>query len=378
MIIASPGIALSSAPLQHAAEQGIEIIGDIELFARHVDAPVVGITGSNGKSTVTSLFGEMARAAGIDVGVGGNIGVPALDLLNQSHELYVLELSSFQLETTHSLNMKAATFLNFSEDHMDRYDHLDDYLSAKQRIYTQTEFAVWNHEDEATRPAANLPAVSFGAQGDYSVRKYQGETWLFAKGSPVIATASLGLVGRHNWQNCLAAMALADRVGIDRKAQCRAMKSYLGLPHRCQKVTEQHGVTWINDSKATNPASTLAAIDGLSMKGTLHLLLGGDGKGADFSCLQPVLNKPNVRTYCFGRDGSKLAKLGHNSQCVETLSEAMMLAANAACPDDIVLLSPACASLDQFKNFMIRGDAFILHALALAQSVKVRGAADVV
>ncbi|MDF2183342.1 UDP-N-acetylmuramoyl-L-alanine--D-glutamate ligase [Grimontia hollisae] len=367
LIVASPGIALATPELKVAAEKGIEIVGDIELFARDVKAPVIGITGSNGKSTVTSLVGEMANAAGINVGVGGNIGFAALDMLANGHDLYVLELSSFQLETTSSLNLDAAVFLNLSEDHMDRYEGMADYRDAKLRIFDQAKLAVWNRDDGQTKSGSGA-AVSFGfSSGEYTLTEQGGAEWLTANGEPVMAVSEIALVGRHNVANCLAAMALADAAGIDRKAQRKAMREYRGLPHRCQQVVEHNGVLWVNDSKATNPASTLAALDGLQLAGRLHLLVGGDGKGADFSLLKPVLDTLNVTLYCYGRDRQAFTSLVEKPVVTDTMQQAMDIAAENANPGDMVLLSPACASLDQFTNFMVRGDTFAAYANEIAQ-----------
>ncbi|MBC7002471.1 UDP-N-acetylmuramoyl-L-alanine--D-glutamate ligase [Photobacterium sp. BZF1] len=380
LIVSSPGIALATPQLQQAASVGIEIVGDIELFARAVEKPVVAITGSNGKSTVTSLVGEMAKEAGINVGVGGNIGFAALDMLAEGHDLYVLELSSFQLETTSSLSLKAAAYLNLSEDHMDRYPGgLAQYSAAKMRIFTHAELAVFNREDLATKPdtdACELELVSFGlnvGSGDsterYGLVEHQGEEWLAIAGAPLMPSNDIALVGRHNVANSLAALALADAVGIDREASCRALRRYNGLAHRCQLVAEQHGVKWVNDSKATNLASTLAALKGLQLNGKLHLLVGGDGKGADFSELAPVLAKLDAQLYCFGRDGSHFAPLVDNPLMVETMEQAMSQAAKIASAGDMILLSPACASFDQFANFMVRGDTFVELAQALQHRV---------
>lgn len=367
LIVASPGIALATPELKVAVEKGIEIVGDIELFARDVKAPVIGITGSNGKSTVTSLVGEMAKAAGINVGVGGNIGFAALDMLANDHDLYVLELSSFQLETTSSLNLDAAVFLNLSEDHMDRYEGMADYRDAKLRIFDQAKLSVWNRDDGQTKGRSE-PAVSFGfSSGEYTLTEQDGTEWLTAKGEPVMAVSEIALVGRHNVANCLAAMALADAAGISRTAQCKAMREYHGLPHRCQQVVEHNGVLWVNDSKATNPASTLAALDGLQLAGRLHLLVGGDGKGADFSLLKPALDKLNVTLYCYGRDRQAFTPLVDKPVVTDTMQQAMDIAAENANPGDMVLLSPACASLDQFTNFMVRGDTFAAYANEIAQ-----------
>ncbi|MGR5064849.1 UDP-N-acetylmuramoyl-L-alanine--D-glutamate ligase [Photobacterium sp. DNB22_13_2] len=397
LIISSPGIALATPQLQQAAAAGIEIVGDIELFARAVDKPVVAITGSNGKSTVTSLVGEMAKEAGINVGVGGNIGFAALDMLAQDHDLYVLELSSFQLETTSNLSLKAAAYLNLSEDHMDRYPGgLAQYSAAKMRIFDHAELAVFNRDDRATQPggdnlvseqeasesqdseskAFNGELVSFGLNDGlinhtdrYGLVMCQGEEWLAVAGEPIMPSNDIALVGRHNVANSLAALALADAVGIEREAACRALRRYNGLAHRCQLVAEQHGVKWVNDSKATNLASTLAALNGLQLNGKLHLLVGGDGKGADFSELAPVLASLDTQLYCFGRDGNQFAPLVSQPVVVETMEQAMSQAAQTACTGDMILLSPACASFDQFANFMVRGDTFVELALSLQHQV---------
>lgn len=380
LIVSSPGIALATPQLQQAAAAGIEIVGDIELFARAVDKPVVAITGSNGKSTVTSLVGEMAKEAGINVGVGGNIGFAALDMLAQDHDLYVLELSSFQLETTSNLSLNAAAYLNLSEDHMDRYPGgLAQYSAAKMRIFDHAELAVFNRDDLATKPevdGSELEQVSFGLNTGnsdsterYGLVMHQGEEWLAVAGEPVMPSTDIALVGRHNVANSLAALALADAVGIEREAACRALRRYNGLAHRCQLVAEQHGVKWVNDSKATNLASTLAALNGLQLNGRLHLLVGGDGKGADFSELAPILATLDTQLYCFGRDGEQFAPLVSQPVMVETMEQAMSHAAQTARAGDMILLSPACASFDQFANFMVRGDTFVELAQSLQHQV---------
>ncbi|KAB1178616.1 UDP-N-acetylmuramoyl-L-alanine--D-glutamate ligase [Photobacterium damselae] len=371
LIVASPGIALATPELVTAAQAGVEIVGDIELFAREVTKPVVAITGSNGKSTVTSLVDEMAKEAGIDVGVGGNIGFAALDMLAQNHELYVLELSSFQLETTSSLHLAAAVYLNLSEDHMDRYQGLEDYSQAKMRIFHHANLAVYNRNDLATKPTDFTGAMtSFGFDDqDYGLVLIDDREWLAINQQPLMPADEIALVGRHNVANSLAALALADAAGIDREAACRALRRYTGLAHRCQLAVTKHGVRWVNDSKATNVASTEAALNGLNLAGKLHLLVGGDGKGADFSELKAVLADLNVQLYCFGRDGYQFAELVDNAILVETMAQAMELAASTAQSGDMILLSPACASWDQFANFMARGDAFIELATELQDKV---------
>ncbi|MDY4374664.1 UDP-N-acetylmuramoyl-L-alanine--D-glutamate ligase [Pectobacterium carotovorum] len=363
LIVASPGIALATPILCDAADAGIEIVGDIELFCREAQAPIVAITGSNGKSTVTTLVGEMARAAGWQVGVGGNIGLPALQLLDQPAQLYVLELSSFQLETTSSLHAAAATILNVTEDHTNRYPFgLQQYRAAKLRIYEHANLCVVNADDALTMPVrgADARCRSFGVDvGDYHLNRQQGETWLRVDGERVLNTREIKLVGQHNYTNALAALALADAVKIPRSSALTALTSFTGLPHRFQMAFERNGVRWINDSKATNVGSTEAALSGLAVEGTLHLLLGGDGKSADFSPLVPYLQGEHIHVYCFGQDGQQLAALRPEiAEQTETMEQAMRIIAERVKPGDLVLLSPACASLDQFRSFEQRGDEF--------------------
>lgn len=363
LIVASPGIALASPALSVAAEAGVEIVGDIELFCREAQAPIVAITGSNGKSTVTTLVGEMAKSAGWSVGVGGNIGLPALMLLKQECDLYVLELSSFQLETTTSLCAAAATILNVTEDHMDRYPlGLQQYRAAKLRVYENAKVCVVNSDDALTMPirGADSRCVSFGADvGDYHLNRQQGEIWLRVRGEKILNTREMKITGKHNFTNALAALALADAVGIPRASSLKALTTFTGLAHRFQLSLDHNGVRWINDSKATNVGSTEAALNGLHVDGTLHLLLGGDGKSADFSSLAQYLQGDNVRLYCFGRDGEQLVALRPEvAEQTETMEQAMRIIATRVKSGDMVLLSPACASLDQFKSFEQRGDEF--------------------
>ncbi|MFB6422173.1 MAG: UDP-N-acetylmuramoyl-L-alanine--D-glutamate ligase [Candidatus Malihini olakiniferum] len=363
LIIASPGIALATPILVDAAATGIEIVGDIELFCREAKAPIVAITGSNGKSTVTKLLGEMAKAAGWSVGVGGNIGLPALTLLKKPYHLYVLELSSFQLEITSSLRAEAATILNVVEDHTNRYPFgIQQYRAAKLRIYDNARMCVVNANDELTMPVKgpDTRCMSFGVDvGDYQLNTQNGETWLSIKGEIILNIKKISLVGQHNYINALAALALADAVGIPRIPALTALTTFTGLPHRFQRVWQHNGVCWINDSKATNVGSTEAALKGLQVKGTLHLLLGGDSKSADFSPLLRHFQGDNIRLYCFGLDRAKLAALRPEiTEQTETMDQTMLLIAARMVPGDLVLLSPACASLDQFNNFEHRGDEF--------------------
>ena len=364
LIIVSPGIALFTPELKQAADKGIEIIGDIELFCREVNLQnnkkIVAITGANGKTTVTTLVGEIVKSAGIKVGVGGNIGQPALSLLNQDCEVYVLELSSFQLETTSSLKATAATILNISEDHMDRYPlGLKQYTAAKQRIYHNAKYCIINHDDQLTFPISKHHyTVSFGLkEGDYHLDEQC--KYLIAQNHAVLSTKDMKLTGSHNYLNALAALAITDKLNIDRQSSLATIMNFQGLPHRFELVLEQNGVKWINDSKATNVGSTEAALKSVVCHGKLYLLLGGDGKSADFSPLIPYLQNKNLEIFCFGRDRDLLAKLAPNLTTVtETMAEAIQIIVQKVLSNDVVLLSPACASLDQFKNYIERGNQF--------------------
>ncbi|MDR0805694.1 MAG: UDP-N-acetylmuramoyl-L-alanine--D-glutamate ligase [Enterobacteriaceae bacterium] len=363
LIVASPGIALATPVLQEAALAGIEIVGDIELFCREAKAPIIAITGSNGKSTVTTLVGDMAKAAGWNVAVGGNLGQTALSLLDDERQLYVMELSSFQLETTYSLKAAAATILNVTEDHMNRYPQgMAQYREAKLRIYNNAKVCVVNSDDELTMPlqGADSRCVSFGVDvGDYHLSQQQGDTWLRVRGEKVLNTAEMKIVGQHNYLNALAALALADAVSLPRAACLKALTQFTGLEHRFQLVLERNGVRWIDDSKATNVGSTEAALNGIQVDGVLHLLLGGDGKSADFSPLAKYVQGDNIRLYCFGRDRQPLFDLRPDiAEMTDTMEQAMKHIATRVKSGDMVLLSPACASLDQFKNYEQRGYEF--------------------
>lgn len=362
IIVISPGLAVKTPEIQTALSAGVEVIGDIELFCREADKPIIAITGSNGKSTVTSLVAEMAKAAGLNVGMGGNIGIPALSLLEQNHDLYVLELSSFQLETTYSLKAVAATVLNISEDHMNRYTDLEDYRQAKLKIYHQCQTAVINAEDSLTKEDNRQSArvqLSFGEHNaDYWLKTDNGKQYLMAKDEVILPCDEVKLVGRHNYMNALAAIGLVQAAGIKTAGIQTALRTFTGLDHRFQLAHFADGVRWINDSKATNVGSTVAALTGLHLTGTLHLLLGGDGKNADFSELQKLINKPYIHCYCFGQDGKQLAALSAQSHLFDTMEQAIEYLRPQLKAGDMVLLSPACASLDQFASFEKRGEEF--------------------
>lgn len=373
-IIVSPGVTLEEQEIQAASERGVPVFGDIDLFAVCVDAPVVGITGSNGKSTVTTLLGQMAEKAQWDVRVGGNLGTPALDLLTEkTADLYVLELSSFQLERTSQLKADVAALLNISDDHMDRYRSVVAYCDAKQRIFFGEGVAVFNRQDEMVNALA-LPSerqgVSFGLDqpnGDhYGLLSVDGAEWLSKGSEPILQVAELKIKGTHNIQNALAAMAMADALKIPVAAQQLALREFSGLSHRTQWVTELKGVTWINDSKATNPGACLAALNGLPAP--IILIAGGDGKGADFSLLKQSIQSNVSLVILLGRDAKRFQQEAVGSipcELVANIEKAVQLAAEHAVSGDTVLLSPACASLDQFASYQQRGEHFMTAVEAL-------------
>lgn len=373
IVVASPGVAPSESVLREATARGLDVVGDIELFAREATAPVVGITGTNGKSTVTTLVGRMAARAGIRVAVGGNLGTPALDLLEQSAPaLYVLEISSFQLDTTHSLRLRAGVVLNLSADHLDRYGDLQTYGAAKARIYRDCETAVVNLDDPRVveMPGAGQAARGFSIdlarRADYGLIVDRGETWLAIAGEPVLAVSAMRIAGLHNVANALAALALGEAAGLPREAMLEELREFTGLPHRSQWVGERRGVRFINDSKGTNVGATLAAVAG--MPGALVVIAGGDGKGQDFSPLAQAFAARVRLAVLIGRDAPRLAAALAGRCRVEicaSLEEAVTIAAQSAQPGDTVLLSPACASLDMFRDYAHRGERFAAAVEAL-------------
>jgi len=376
-VVLSPGVALSQPALQAALQHGVSVIGDIELFTRHAKAPIVAITGSNAKSTVTTLVGEMAREAGLNVGVGGNIGTPALALLEQEADLYVLELSSFQLETTTRLNARVATILNVSEDHMDRYDSLMDYHRAKQRIYFGAQQVVTNRDDALTQPplATGVKVISFGLGAPdfnaFGVRRVGDRKYLAFQFENLLSVDELLLPGSHNQANALAALALGQAAGLPMSAMVATLKRFRGLEHRCEWVDEIAGVEFINDSKGTNVGATLAALKGLArLPSKLILIAGGDGKGAAFDGLRQSLAE-NVRAaVLIGRDAKAIGAVAETVTTVtyaEDMAAAVEEAFTLAQPGDAVLLSPACASFDMFSGFEDRGRQFVAAVQGLAE-----------
>ncbi|MGE6688716.1 UDP-N-acetylmuramoyl-L-alanine--D-glutamate ligase [Stutzerimonas stutzeri] len=375
-LLVSPGLAVSTPALQEAKARGVKLSGDIELFAREARAPIIAITGSNAKSTVTTLVGEMAKAAGCKVAVGGNLGTPALDLLDDEVELYVLELSSFQLETTEQLNAEVATCLNISEDHMDRYSGLPAYHQAKHRIFRGARQVVVNRDDRLSRPlvADDLPTWTFGlGKPDFKgfgLFEDKGEKYLAFQFETLMPVRELKMRGAHNQSNALAALALGNAVGLPFEPMLETLRQFAGLPHRCQWVGQRNGVDYYDDSKATNVGAALAAIEGLGadIDGKLVLIAGGDGKGADFSALRLPIARYCRAVVLLGRDAQRLADALADATAlvhVTTLDEAVQRAAECANEGDAVLLSPACASLDMFKNFEERGQLFAAAVEAL-------------
>ncbi|HUN72096.1 MAG TPA: UDP-N-acetylmuramoyl-L-alanine--D-glutamate ligase [Steroidobacteraceae bacterium] len=370
-VVVSPGVSLEEPFFAEARRRGLEIVGDVELFARAVDAPVAGITGTNGKSTVTTLLGRMAARAGVQVRVGGNLGEPALDLLGAAHRagetvgLYVLELSSYQLEATHSLDLAAAAVLNVSPDHLDRYASVAAYAEAKARIFARCDTAVINLDDPlvVAMPKPGQRTLSFSLRAtigaDYAVAIHDGGSWLTRRGHPLLPLSSMRIRGLHNAANALAALALGEALDLPLPAMLAELESFTGLPHRTQWVAEVAGVTYIDDSKGTNVGATIAAVEG--MQGPLVVIAGGDGKNQDFAPLAAAFRGKVRHTVLIGRDGRQVGQALRavcTTEYCASLEEAVRAAAAATRAGDTVLLSPACASLDMFRDYTHRGAVF--------------------
>jgi UDP-N-acetylmuramoylalanine--D-glutamate ligase len=380
-LMMSPGVSLQTREIASAIASGVPVTGDIDLFSRLAPAPIVAVTGSNGKSTVVALLAEILGAAGREFAVGGNLdsefGQPALDLLHEpGKELYVLELSSFQLETTEQLGAEVAVILNVSEDHMDRYADMTDYLAAKRRIFRACRKLVLNRDEDVSGMDADtgLPRWSYGfdvpGAGEVGLSMVAGEQTICFGGESVLAVSELKIVGRHNVANAMAATCLALALDIDLSSIRQGLQRFPGLPHRCQWVASVDGVDYYNDSKATNVGAAIAAVQGLGEKtaGGLVLIAGGDGKGADFSALAPVLQRWLKGLVLIGRDAERIAAVMDGSVSIQFASDldaAVQQAASLAESGDAVLLSPACASLDMFENFKQRGTAFVQAVTAL-------------
>jgi UDP-N-acetylmuramoylalanine--D-glutamate ligase len=366
-LVVSPGIAMDSPVVTLALAAGVAVVGDIDLFMREAAAPVVGITGSNAKSTVTELLGQMARDAQWNVGVGGNLGTPALDLLAPERDLYVLELSSFQLERAGRLGLAVATVLNISADHLDRHGSMSGYCLAKHRIFRGCKKVVVNRDDPMTVPlvSSEVEVVSWRmAEPDehgFGLREQAGVEYLCHGTEILLPVAELGLAGRHNVANALAALALGYCAGLPMAAMKAALQHFKGLRHRCELVVRINGVQYVNDSKGTNIGAAEAALRGLGGERDILLIAGGQGKGADFSQLQQAVARHCKLLILMGEDGPLLQQTLSSSApvvMVSSLQEAVEVAAMNATPGDVVLLSPACASFDMFSGYVERGETF--------------------
>jgi len=369
-LVVSPGVSLHEKAIIKAVAKGVVCVSEIDLFACSVNAPVIAISGSNGKSTVTTMVGEMAKAAGKRVGVGGNLGTPALDLLQQDAELYVLELSSFQLERTTVFNAEAATVLNVTADHLDRHADMAEYAQEKQKVFHGNGAMIINIDDPLVNamrePGRKLYTFSIKQPADFHLQLKDGAEYLMYREQCLMPRAELPLEGRHNAANALAALALGTAVGLDVQAMCDALRKFKGLAHRMQRVAEIRGVTWVNDSKATNIGACIAALQGYDRK--VILIAGGDAKGADMTELTPIIQEKAKSVVLMGKDAGLIERA--LSGCVpvhsaENIGQAVQIAARLADVGDSVLLSPACASLDQFKNYQDRGEKFAKAVLGL-------------
>lgn len=373
LIVSSPGVPISDPAIQQAIAKGVHVIGDIELFAlfRPLSSKVIAITGSNGKTTVTTLVGEICKQAGLNTIVAGNIGLPVLDTLEMpAPDVFVLELSSFQLETTFHLKVDVATVLNISEDHMDRYDSLEAYAKAKARIYDHAALAVVNRDDPISLALTKTEHVSFGLNEpknmlDFGLIEADGQ-WLASGKRKWMSTADLKIKGLHNVSNALAAAALCSSIGIDKSSIINTLRDFKGLPHRVEWVANIGNVDFYDDSKGTNVGATCAAITGMTKYGKpqkVVLIAGGDGKGQDFSPLAAAVTANARAVVLFGRDAALIEDVLLATELpiydAIDLREAVAIAHKVASPGDAVLLSPACASFDMFKNYIHRAEVFI-------------------
>lgn len=375
-IISSPGVSLDAPVVRKARELHIPIYGDIECLARELNeraptTPIISITGTNGKSTVTTLVGEMIKAAHMPVIVAGNIGMPVLDqLIHFKNEIWVLELSSFQLDLTNALTPTAAVILNVSPDHLDRHGSLDAYLKAKQRVYHHAKVKMYNRDDLATKPcteADGARVLSYGLntpnEGEWGLVTENNQRFLAWGSRKLCAVDDIKIKGLHNWSNALAACALANEVGVSLECMVEVLKQFSGLPHRTQWVRTLKGVDWINDSKGTNIGATYSAITGIggAMLGKIVLIAGGQGKGANFAELTEPMREHVKTLILMGEDADKMENALGSIVPVKranSLEEAVSIAHRHAEPGDVVMLSPACASWDMFKDFNHRGEVF--------------------
>ncbi|MCG2573324.1 UDP-N-acetylmuramoyl-L-alanine--D-glutamate ligase [Acinetobacter sp. ME22] len=380
-IILSPGLAPQLPEIQQAIAKGISVVGDVQLLRRATEVPIVAITGSNAKSTVTTLVGLMAKDAGKKVAVGGNLGRPALDLLKDDPELLVLELSSFQLETTSHLNAEVAVVLNMSEDHLDRHGDMWGYHQAKHRIFQGVKKVVFNRDDNLTRPLVpdTTPMQSFGLNApdihQYGILKdLDGTIWLAHGRERLLKSSEMYIQGTHNVANALACLALGEAIGLPMDSMLETLKNFKGLEHRCEYVATVNDVRYYNDSKGTNIGATLAAIDGLGaaievQQGKVAVILGGQGKGQDFKALRDSLQKYVKVAVLMGEDAPVIEQAIEGTTTLlhaQSLAQAVQLCQQQTHANDVVLLSPACASFDMFKGYADRGHQFVACVSALS------------
>ena len=373
-IVISPGLDPKLAEIQAAIAKGIPVVSEIQILRRATDKPIMAITGSNAKSTVTTLIGLMAKDAGINVAVGGNLGRPALDLTKDDPELYILELSSFQLETTSNLAADVAVILNLSEDHLDRHGDMMGYHTAKHRIFQGVKKVVHNRDDSLTRPLVPdvTPMQSFGLNApdmnQYGILKEDdGTIWLARGRERLLKSTDMYMQGTHNIANALACLALGEAIGLALESMLNTLKTFKGLEHRCEFVKELNGVRYYNDSKGTNIGATLAAIEGLGaaiapQQGKVAIILGGQGKGQDFRALRNALSQYTKLAVLIGEDRTVIEKAIAGTTTImhaDSLKEAVELGQQHTQVHDVVLLSPACASFDMFKGYSERGHQFV-------------------
>lgn len=375
LIAISPGVALHEPFVQGAIARGIPVVGDVELFAQTVHSSpgttpkIIAITGANGKTTVTSMVGSMCRAAGWDTVVAGNISPAVLDALTQRNgkqpDVWVLELSSFQLETTMTLNATAATVLNISEDHLDRYASMDEYIAAKARIFQGDGVQVLNRDDSCSMSMALLgrKQMTFGLDDsvDFGITRTVTDTWLAHGKRRLLNAQELQVAGLHNVSNALAALALCHAAGLPLAPQLAALRAFKGLPHRVEQVAEINKVIYYDDSKGTNVGATVAALQGLGRPAVL--IAGGEGKGQDFTPLKSAVSHHARAVVLIGRDADKIAAAlqgcGAPVKHASDMTDAVRQSAKLAQTGDAVLLSPACASFDMYRNYEHRAQVFI-------------------
>ena len=376
LLVVSPGIAMDSDVIGLAQSLNIEVRGDIDLFVSEAQAPVIGITGSNGKSSVTTFVGQLLTASGLTVSVGGNLGTPALELLNDEVDVFVLELSSFQLERAGDLNLAVAAVLNLSPDHLDRHHTMPLYHLAKHRIFAGAKHVVANYRDALTQPVGkgdvpwtlwrdNEPDMQ-----QLGLRDHEGAPWIYFGFEPVCPLSDIPLVGHHNVNNVLAALAICHAMGLSYAKLIEGVKTLKGLPHRCELIAVKAGVRFVNDSKGTNVGATVAALEGLAAGQNIILIAGGESKGQAFAPLTRAISRFVKHTVLIGRDAAAIddaLEQAASRSFADSMEAAVRAATKVAKPGDTVLLSPACASLDMYRDYRERGEAFTVAVQAVEE-----------